>query len=48
VYIKDKLPNFLQTKEKQGMLPPSFAQLALSALENRRDGQRVIQASAFD
>lgn len=42
VYITEKLPAFLKSKEKQGMLPPSFAQLAISALEKKGTGQRVI------
>ncbi len=42
IYIREKLPQFLRNKEKQGMLPPSFTQLAVSALDNRGQGQRVI------
>lgn len=42
VYIKDKLPSFLRSKEKQGQLPPAFSQLAIKALESRGKGAKVI------
>ena len=42
VYIKTKLPEFLKTKAKQGQLPPSFAQLAITVLTNKAGGVKVI------
>jgi hypothetical protein len=37
VYLPDKLPEYLQSKVKQGALPASFSELALAALEDKRD-----------
>lgn len=37
VYLPLKLPMYLQTKVKQGALPASFKELALTALEDKRD-----------
>ncbi|MER9741782.1 hypothetical protein [Mesorhizobium sp. M0187] len=46
VYIKEKLPEFLKSKAKQGQLPPSFAQLAIKVLSEGTSGTKVItQAS---
>jgi hypothetical protein len=37
VYLPDKLPTYLQSKVKQGALPASFSDLALAALEDKRE-----------
>ncbi|WP_417789019.1 hypothetical protein [Terasakiella pusilla] len=42
VYIPEKLPPFLKKKEAEGQLPPSFAQVAVSALEAKAKGNPVI------
>lgn len=43
VYIKEKLPDFLNSKAKQGQLPPSFTQLAITALTDKTGGAKLIQ-----
>ena len=35
IYLPVKFPDYLKSKESQGALPPSFSELALSALEAR-------------
>jgi hypothetical protein len=42
IYVRDKLPSFLRSKEKQGQLPPSFSQIAMRALEDRNRSVKVI------
>jgi hypothetical protein len=36
VYLPEKLPEYLQSKVRQGALPASFSELALTALEDKR------------
>jgi hypothetical protein len=36
-YIPHCLPGYLGGKEKQGLLPPSFTQLAIEAIQARKD-----------
>lgn len=37
VYLPEKLPEYLKSKVKQGALPASFSEIALAALEDRRN-----------
>src|SRR6266700_4408267 len=40
-YIPHCLPGYLGGKEKQGLLPPSFTQLAIAAIQARKDIPRI-------
>lgn len=42
-YIKKALPNYLNSKAKQGAIAPSFAQLAIKALEDKSGGGKLIE-----
>lgn len=37
VYLPEKLPDYLRAKVSQGALPASFSEMALAALEDKRD-----------
>lgn len=37
VYLADKFPSYLKNKERQGILPPSFTQLAIAAVAADRE-----------
>jgi hypothetical protein len=40
-YIPNCLPGYLGGKEKQGLLPPSFTQLAIAAIQARKDMPQI-------
>jgi hypothetical protein len=40
-YIQNCLPGYLCGNEKQGLLPPSFTQLAIAAIQARTDIPKI-------
>jgi len=40
-YVPNCLPGYLGGKEKQGLLPPSFTQLAIAAIQARKDIPKI-------
>jgi hypothetical protein len=41
VYLVQKFPNYLSSKERQGALPPSFTEMAVKAIAQRSDIEAI-------
>ena len=42
VYLKDRLPKYLEKHEKQGKLPKQFTATAIAAIETRRRPKAIL------